>query len=425
MARIQAVFLRLASLAFLLSFGSCWGGARNYKRGDVISMYANKVGPFANPSETYQYYTLPLCGPKQDSEEKLLGLGEVLEGHRLVSGPYHLPFNTAIDSATMCTRHLSDEDVATLQRAITEDYYFQLLVDGDLPVWGFLGKLEPAAATDAPPKLKLFTHIHFELLYHGPNLIQVDVSTDPATAVDITDGGERSIDFTYSAVWKATDMPVSRRMERYSKYSFLPQHLEVHWFSIMNSCATVAVLTAVLAAILLRVLRADMARYSDPEAADNGNAGWKVLHGDVFRPPAHPELFAACAGAGAQILVVTLAIFGLALAGSYRPYSRGSLLASCVFLYALTAGVAGFVSGRLYKALGGTEWAANCGIVMLLFCAPLLATFSLLNSIAWAYGVSACLESPCADLLQCHLSRSCSDDCPTAPCHAHASQATT
>ena len=39
-----------------------------------------QIGPFANPSETYQYYNLPFCLPKGGMTFKREGLGEVLEG---------------------------------------------------------------------------------------------------------------------------------------------------------------------------------------------------------------------------------------------------------------------------------------------------------------------------------------------------------
>ena len=41
-------------------------------------------------SETYQYYNLPFCTPKEGKEYKPEGLGEVLEGDRLVNTPYSI-----------------------------------------------------------------------------------------------------------------------------------------------------------------------------------------------------------------------------------------------------------------------------------------------------------------------------------------------
>lgn len=48
------------------------------------------LGPPPPRSETYQYFNLPFCHPKEGKEYKPEGLGEVLEGDRLVSTPYKL-----------------------------------------------------------------------------------------------------------------------------------------------------------------------------------------------------------------------------------------------------------------------------------------------------------------------------------------------
>lgn len=43
----------------------------------------------------------------------------------------------------------------------------------------------------------------------------------------------------------------------------------------------------------------------------------------------------------AQTLVIALFIFSMALVGMFYPYNRGAMLAACVVLYALTAGISG------------------------------------------------------------------------------------
>ncbi|KAJ1624536.1 hypothetical protein T492DRAFT_881648, partial [Pavlovales sp. CCMP2436] len=50
-----------------------------------------QVGPFANPSELYHYYSLPFCRPKE-IEEKWLELGEVLKGDRAHRTLYDIRF---------------------------------------------------------------------------------------------------------------------------------------------------------------------------------------------------------------------------------------------------------------------------------------------------------------------------------------------
>ncbi len=84
-------------------------------------------------------------------------------------------------------------------------------------------------------------------------------------------------------------------------------------------------------------------------------AGWKYIHGDVFRFPPFLNLFCAVVGTGTQILVLAFAIFGISLLGTYHPYNRGALLTSCVVLYALTAGAPG--AGR-----GVGNWPGGGGL---------------------------------------------------------------
>lgn len=57
--------------------------ATDYQRNSEIPLYANKIGPYHNPSEQYEYYTIPICEPK-DEERKWHNLGEAIGGDRLV-----------------------------------------------------------------------------------------------------------------------------------------------------------------------------------------------------------------------------------------------------------------------------------------------------------------------------------------------------
>ena len=51
----------------------------------------------------------------------------------------------------------------------------------------------------------------------------------------------------------------------------------------------------------------------------------------------------------------------------------------------------GYVSGIHYKKFGGTNWVNNVLLVTVLFCGPVLATFSYLNTVAIFYGSTAAL----------------------------------
>ena len=38
--------------------------------------------------------------------------------------------------------------------------------------------------------------------------------------------------------------------------------------------------------------------------------GWKLVHGDVFRPPRNPTLLVACVGSGIQLFCMVLIVLG-------------------------------------------------------------------------------------------------------------------
>lgn len=113
----------------------------------------------------------------------------------------------------------------------------------------------------------------------------------------------------------------------------------------------------------------------------------------MFRFPPRPSLFAAVVGTGSQLLVLALSIFALALVGAFYPYNRGGLLAALVVLYALTAGVAGYVAADTYRQFGGERWVRNVLLTAALFLGPTLATFAFLNTVAIAYRSTAALPA--------------------------------
>ena len=67
-----------------------------YKVGDQVKLWVNKVGPYNNPQETYNYYYLPFCKPSTEkAARKLGGLGEVLQGNELIDSQMEMSFRSA------------------------------------------------------------------------------------------------------------------------------------------------------------------------------------------------------------------------------------------------------------------------------------------------------------------------------------------
>ena len=193
-------------------------------------------------------------------EEKKEDLGEVLNGDRLVVAPYKMDFQIDREPESICRKRLTRKEVARFRAAILKDYFFQMYYD-DLPIWGFLGRFESVEQDDTTgAKVYLFKHIHFEILYNKDRIIDVFVRNNPNAVVELTEDKEVDVDFTYSAKWIPTDIPFEKRLEKYSQASLMLLNLEIHWFSIINSCVTALLLTGFLATILMRVLKNDFVK---------------------------------------------------------------------------------------------------------------------------------------------------------------------
>lgn len=65
-----------------------------YQDGDPVTLWVNKVGPYNNPQETYNYYTLPFCRPPGNAGHKWGGLGEVLGGNELIDSQIDIKFKS-------------------------------------------------------------------------------------------------------------------------------------------------------------------------------------------------------------------------------------------------------------------------------------------------------------------------------------------
>ena len=126
----------------------------------------------------------------------------------------------------------------------------------------------------------------------------------------------------------------------------------------MNSLVIVLFLSGMVAMITIRSLHKDIARYNSVEKSEEAQEefGWKLVHGDVFRPPSAPMLFSVLCGSGTQIILMTFIVLFFACLGFLSPANRGSLATTGVVLFTFMGTPAGYTSARLYKTFGGEAW---------------------------------------------------------------------
>eukprot|EP00510_Aplanochytrium_minuta_P005200 CAMPEP_0184025058 /NCGR_PEP_ID=MMETSP0954-20121128/12533_1 /TAXON_ID=627963 /ORGANISM="Aplanochytrium sp, Strain PBS07" /LENGTH=286 /DNA_ID=CAMNT_0026308667 /DNA_START=239 /DNA_END=1096 /DNA_ORIENTATION=+ len=279
--------------ALMLSSLPLLSGAKSmhYKDGDTIPIIANKIGPFSNPTETYKYYDLPFCKyydlpfcrPGQLKKQKH-NMGEILSGDRKVVSAYEVKFKQDMPLQKLCKLQLSVDDVQKFQRAVDEEYFFEMFLD-DLPTWGYIGDSPTAQDLLLPDHLQevaeqkkyIYPHLHFSIKYNGDQIIEWNATSDRGNRLDITSAEPTSVDFTYSVRWIQTSTSYKKRMDRYRNGRFLPATFEIHWLSIINSFVLVVLLMVFLTIILMRVLKNDFTRYMSTDEEEDlaeEETGW-------------------------------------------------------------------------------------------------------------------------------------------------------
>lgn len=379
----------------------------------------------------YDYYSLPYCRPKKFTYEAE-NFGELLAGDRIENSVYTLEAKVPEGCQIACTVKLTNSDREAFIRAIEEDYRVHWIVD-NLPVGTYTNDpvtREPVYTRGFPVGFKtgsgkknkhyLYNHIRIVISYHdasgtsseeGSHIVGFRVEpmsihhlwegggdvvpgvtvlstcnamnqavNDPTTYMSVDKAD--AVVFTYDVKWEKSTIEWSNRWDLYVSAS--PQTDRAHWFSISNSIMVVLFLTVLIALILIRALRRDIAKYNNPNAIEEAKeeSGWKLVHGDVFRPPAtFPMLFSVLVGTGTQLFFMALSLLTFALFGLLSPDSRGSIIMALILLFVFMGAFAGYFSSLTYKMFRGADWKANTVLTAVLYPGLLAVITAVINVI--------------------------------------------
>jgi len=197
---------------------------------------------------------------------------------------------------------------------------------------------------------------------------------------------ETEVVWSYDVLWERSPVKWASRWDMYLQM----RDDDIHWFSIVNSFLILVFLTGIVGMIMARVLLKDFAKYNevlmDVEVAGQGkeDSGWKLVNGDVFRPPPHPTLLSVYAGSGMQLLIMCILTLLFAALGFLSPANRGSLLTASVFFFVLMGVPAGYVSARFCKLVQEPNHFKCTLLTSVLFPGVCFLVFFIINTIAWA-----------------------------------------
>jgi transmembrane 9 superfamily member 2/4 len=196
----------------------------------------------------------------------------------------------------------------------------------------------------------------------------------------------QDIVFTYDVIFEPTPQEWTNRWDRYVLQTNSQD--TVHWYAITNSIMIVLFLTVMIALILIRTLRKDIANYNTKKQQqqlsdfddEKDESGWKMVHGDVFRPPSTlPMLLSVFVGTGVQLIAMSIATLSFTLLGLLSPQNRGSLTTAFIFLYVFMGSFAGYHSSSIYKMFRGTEWQRTTILTALFFPGTIFVIYFTLN----------------------------------------------
>ncbi len=367
-------------------------------------------------------------------------MGEHLGGHALRHSGHDITFlQTNASPETCSTKPLTKEQAEHFAKAIQHRWFYQMYLD-DLPVWGMVGEMLPKAEQftikekDDLDRLDHMTDLNDEeianlhpfvytnrnlvISYNKNQIVKVDLTSDPKSLKEVKAGA--TLEFSLHVQFVETQEEFHSRFDRYLDHEFFKH--PIHWFSVFNSFMMVLFLMGLVALILLRTLKKDYARYGlvhdleDGEGDDDEkdplhhdkveDAGWKQVHGDVFRAPCWLPFFSALVGTGWQLVVLTLGVILFAVLGPIHGAvheERGEVMQSILICYALSSIVSGFMSGKFFKEYyptvarrGNTPgpnnlWQATMGLTVLMLPTVSVLIMSVLNFLSFIYGTINCV----------------------------------
>lgn len=425
--RIFSVLVVLSLLTVASGFYLPGVAPVDYQPEETIVLKVNRLTS-VHTQLPYTYYSLPFCKPAE-IEDTVENLGEVVRGDRIKNSPYIIKGKVNVKCAVLCPMQYSQDEVNQFADKIKYEYRVHWIFD-NLPAaiprlfqnsdgqkttvyeTGFpLGTVDKNEE-NGKETYYLHNHVDITILYHDmeqdyfrvvgfevqPASIAhpknweskkpddypascIDPNAQASLPLEIPKSGDKlDVIWTYSVTWVSSETTWA---ERWDKYLIITDS-QIHWFSIINSLMIVLFLTGMVAMIMMRTLRADVTRYNSMDPNEEAEeTGWKLVHGDVFRPPSNPMLLSVLIGSGVQVFGMTVVTMIFAVLGFLSPANRGGLMTAGIVLFVVMGLFAGYFSTRNYKLFKGTSFKKNTILTAFFFPGICFVVFFILNLMIW------------------------------------------
>jgi len=409
-------------------------------KNNVLPVLVNRLDS-TESAIPYDYTKFDFCDIDSTKSPPSENLGQVLFGDRYHVSGYSIAWKKEENCKLLCTKTYDNtipslsERLDAIKKIIAQDYQQHWVVDNmpvawctqggpsqkdicttSFPVGCFIDKNGQTQSRCDPPNVPgkeyyyLLNHIEITIEYkemgdgtgrvvavkikptsHASKLDAAGHETcdnPSALALDYDTAGKLTVPYTYSVKWE-----VNNNVEWASRWDYLlnsSNQVNVQWYSILNSIVIVLFLSGMVAMILLRTLHRDIARYNQLDPEDPAEEfGWKLVHGDVFRPPRKGMMLSVLIGSGAQVFMMVTITLVVSCLGFLYPGNRGFLLSLGVVMYVCFGSPAGYFAARIYKSFGGEKWKSNVLLTAFFVPSIVFAVFFILNLVLWGEGSSS------------------------------------
>lgn len=418
----------------------------NECKNDIL-VYVNKLNSVQNLIP-YEYSSFGFCANNGSDPSPVENLGQVVFGDRIHPSPYKFEFGEDKQCVAVCKKRYKKDNAESmkklefLKKGISANYQHHWIID-NMPVTWCYDVADSTSRFCVPefpigcyvtkqgqPKdacvisniyfevdtFYVFNHVDIIIEYtdgeddkwnnsrllsarvvptsidHQEHNGYVDCATYKTKSLKGDVDANVDIHYTYSVKFV-----LNRSNKWHSRWDYVLEHMlhtRIHWISIINSLIILLFLSGMIAMIMLRPLNRDIYRCHlliDSKEKTQDEFGWKLVHGDLFRPPKASIFLSVCVGLGAQIGVVFFVTVVIACFGLLSPANRGALATCVLVLFPCLASVGGYVSARIYKLVGGENWKANAILTSFLFQGLIFGVFFILNLILWKKQSSAAI----------------------------------
>ncbi|KAM5547393.1 hypothetical protein ABKV19_001734 [Rosa sericea] len=407
-------------LLSLLPWSHSFYGALPRKKGETLEVKINKLSSIRTQLP-YDYYFLSYCRPPVIINS--LSLGQVLRGDRIKNSVYSFKMREAEYCKVVCRVILDANSAKSFKKKIDDEYRVNMILD-DLPVavapfryaskiyrLGFMVGMKGHYAGEKEERHFIYNHLSFKVMYHEDpetdyahivgfkvtpysvnhehkewNGEEIKLATcQPSTNTSI--GGSNipqeihtgeEVVFTYDVSFESSDIKWESRWDAYLYLGDDP----IHWFAMVNSLITVLFLSGVVAMVVMRTLYKDITNYNQLETQVE-ETGWKLVHGDVFRPPINANILCVFVANGVQVFGTVLFTITLALLGFLSPSNQDGVITAMVLSWMFMGLFGGYYSARLYKKFKGIQWKKIALKTAFMFPATFFGILFMLNVFIW------------------------------------------